>query len=56
MIGAFGMVHKGDMTTSDGSVKAVAIKTIKCTLVFCFMYSVSCSVQLHPHYVNVEAA
>ena len=29
-LGAFGVVHKGEMTTSDGDVIAVAIKTIKC--------------------------
>ena len=28
--GAFGVVHKGEMIASDGTVKAVAIKTIKC--------------------------
>lgn len=30
--GAFGMVHKGEMRSSDGDIKAVAIKTIKCKL------------------------
>jgi len=29
-LGAFGVVHKGEMMTSDGNVKTVAIKTIKC--------------------------
>ena len=29
-IGAFGMVHKGEIVTSDGRINAVAIKTIKC--------------------------
>ena len=29
-IGAFGMVYKGKLVISDGSVKSVAIKTIKC--------------------------
>ena len=30
LTGAFGIVHKGEMISSDGVVKAVAIKTIKC--------------------------
>ena len=30
--GAFGVVHKGELVTSDGVIKAVAIKTIKCKL------------------------
>ena len=30
ILGAFGVVHKGEMIASDGTVKAVAIKTIKC--------------------------
>ncbi|XP_065909293.1 uncharacterized protein [Dysidea avara] len=29
--GAFGIVHKGELVTSDGIIKAVAIKTIKST-------------------------
>ena len=29
-VGAFGMVHKGKLVMPDSSVKAVAIKTIKC--------------------------
>ena len=33
IIGAFGVVHKGEMIASDGIAKAVAIKTIKC--MFC---------------------
>ena len=28
--GAFGVVHKGELRSSDGSMKAVAIKSIKC--------------------------
>ena len=32
-IGAFGVVHKGEMISSDGTVKAVAIKTIKCEII-----------------------
>ena len=32
-LGAFGIVHKGEMVASDGKVKAVAIKTIKCECV-----------------------
>jgi len=31
--GAFGIVHKGEMISSDGIIKAVAIKTIKCKYV-----------------------
>ena len=34
ILGAFGMVHKGEMIASDGTVKAMAIKTIKCK--FCY--------------------
>ena len=30
--GAFGVVHKGELVTSDGVIKAVAIKTIKCKI------------------------
>ena len=30
ILGAFGVVHKGEMIASDGILKAVAIKTIKC--------------------------
>ena len=30
ILGAFGVVHKGEMIASDGTVRAVAIKTIKC--------------------------
>ena len=30
ILGAFGVVHKGEMIASDGTLKAVAIKTIKC--------------------------
>jgi len=33
LTGAFGIVHKGEMISSDGIVKAVAIKTIKCKCV-----------------------
>jgi len=33
LTGAFGIVHKGEMISSDGVVKAVAIKTIKCKCV-----------------------
>ena len=28
--GAFGVVHKGELRSSDGNMKAVAIKSIKC--------------------------
>ena len=28
--GAFGVVHKGKLRNSDDSIKAVAIKSIKC--------------------------
>jgi len=31
-LGAFGVVHKGELTETDGSVMPVAIKTIKCEL------------------------
>jgi len=30
LAGAFGVVHKGRLLSSDGTMKAVAIKTIKC--------------------------
>ena len=29
--GAFGVVHKGKLRSSDSSIKTVAIKSIKCT-------------------------
>ena len=45
-LGAFGVVHKGEMVLSDGSVKAVAIKTIKCMCVHvsngCMPWSYHC--------------
>ena len=31
-LGAFGVVHKGEMTSPDGRLTAVAIKTIKCEI------------------------
>ena len=31
--GAFGVVHKGELRNSDGGIKAVAIKTIKCKFI-----------------------
>ena len=31
-IGKFGVVHKGNLVADDGSLKLVAIKTIKCKL------------------------
>ena len=36
-LGAFGVVHKGEMTSPDGSLTAVAIKTIKCEI--CYLLS-----------------
>jgi len=30
LLGAFGIVHKGELISADGAIKAVAIKTIKC--------------------------
>ena len=33
--GAFGVVHKGELVTADGVIKAVAIKTIKCKCGYC---------------------
>ena len=40
LIGAFGIVHKGEMISSDGIVKAVAIKTIKCKCVTRLFHSI----------------
>ena len=42
VIGAFGVVHKGEMIASDGIAKAVAIKTIKCKFCYCiYMYVIA---------------
>jgi len=30
LLGAFGIVHKGELVESDGSIAPIAIKTIKC--------------------------
>jgi len=32
MLGAFGIVHKGELIETDGSIMPIAIKTIKCKL------------------------
>ena len=32
IIGKFGVVHRGELVADDGSIKIVAIKTIKCEL------------------------
>ena len=33
-VGAFGMVHKGELLMPDGNARAVAIKAIKCKSLF----------------------
>ena len=40
--GAFGVVHKGELLISDGVIRAVAIKTIKCK--FCVSVYYLCTV------------
>ena len=40
LTGAFGIVHKGEMISSDGIVKAVAIKTIKCKCVIRLLHAI----------------
>jgi len=42
-LGAFGVVHKGDLVTSDGTVKAVAIKTIKCKSIIQINIIITCT-------------
>ena len=45
-VGAFGVVHKGELKTSDGALNTVAIKTIKCEL-FCVCVCACACVRVH---------
>ena len=41
-VGAFGVVHKGELKASDGTLKTVAIKTIKCELLYVYAHVCLC--------------